>query len=152
MHANTPANIPSTPDNETVGKPHCPGYGMRNQGESLIIFNLLSDLAGWPTGRASVTVNIVQIIHMAIIVSKTCKQSKHRNLCRTRIYALKVSSFNPAKFRSRTLTWNFVRYYKTEFKETLFGLYLYDENNNLLQTEFHLIECPCHCNLLSLWD
>lgn len=46
VHANTPASIPSTPDNVTVGSPHCPGYGTRNQGESLIILNLLSDLAG----------------------------------------------------------------------------------------------------------
>jgi len=64
VHANTPANIPSTPDNVT-------GYGTRNHGESLIILNLLSDLAGWPNGSASVTVSMVQIIHITIIVNKT---------------------------------------------------------------------------------
>lgn len=72
VHASTPASMPITLANVTVGTPHCPGYGTRNQGESFIIFNLLSDLAGCPYGSASVTVNAVQIIHMTMMVSSTC--------------------------------------------------------------------------------
>lgn len=71
VHANTPASIPSTLDNVIVGTPHCPGYGTRNQGESFIILNLLSVLAGWPNGSVLVTVNIVEIIHITIMLNKT---------------------------------------------------------------------------------
>lgn len=50
---------------------HLPGYGIRNQGESPIIFNLKSVLAGCSSGRCPVRVSIPHSPHINIIVSNT---------------------------------------------------------------------------------
>ena len=64
--------MPRTPERVTVGKPHWPGYGNRNHGELFKILSLVSALPGCPRGRVLVIVKIIEINHIATIVSNTC--------------------------------------------------------------------------------
>uniref|UniRef100_A0A182LWN2 Uncharacterized protein n=1 Tax=Anopheles culicifacies TaxID=139723 RepID=A0A182LWN2_9DIPT len=67
VQAITPASIPNTPANETVGIPNWPGYGMRNHSASSSTRNRTSVRAGCPSGKTPVTVSTPHTVHMIAI-------------------------------------------------------------------------------------